>query len=372
MNDNATQMIDVGAKANTQREAVAAGFIRMQSATLEMVRTSTLPKGNAVEVARVAAILAAKNTPQLIPLCHPLLISHASCEFDFSADGVAVQTRVRCAGQTGVEMEALAACAAALLSIYDMTKGVDDTLEISNLRLLEKRGGKSGDFVRRAAEGESNKTKMVQLAGARLTPGTGFAEYSCCGGENVMSQRLSGKRVAILATDGFEQSELASPKKALEEAGATVQIVAPHDGSIKGWKDKDWGDEFPVDVQLSEAKPQEYDALMLPGGVMNPDKLRQDKDAVAFVQAFFEAGKPVAAICHGPQTLIEAGVVDGRTMTSYPSVKTDLINAGAHWVDQEVVVDHGLVTSRKPADLDAFNAKMIEEIGEGQHAQQHA
>ena len=148
MNDNQTQMIDVGGKSVTSREAVAEGFISMQTATLEMVRTSTLPKGNAMEVARVAAIMAAKNTPQIIPLCHPLLISHASCEFEFSTDQIRVQTRVRCAGQTGVEMEALAACAAALLSIYDMTKGVDETLEISSIRLLEKRGGKSGDFLR--------------------------------------------------------------------------------------------------------------------------------------------------------------------------------------------------------------------------------
>ena len=144
-------MIDVGGKSVTSREAVAEGFISMQNATLEMVRGSTLPKGNAIEVARVAAIMAAKNTPQIIPLCHPLLISHASCEFEFSKDNIRVQTRVRCAGQTGVEMEALAACATALLSIYDMTKGVDDTLEILNIRLLEKRGGKSGDFLR--AEG---------------------------------------------------------------------------------------------------------------------------------------------------------------------------------------------------------------------------
>jgi cyclic pyranopterin phosphate synthase len=145
-----TQMIDVGDKPSTLREAVAEGFIAMQNATLEMVRASTLPKGNALEVARVAAILAAKNTPQIIPLCHPLQISHASCEFEFLQDRIRVQTRVRCAGQTGVEMEALTACAAALLSIYDMTKGVDGTLEISAIRLLEKRGGKSGEFLRRA------------------------------------------------------------------------------------------------------------------------------------------------------------------------------------------------------------------------------
>jgi len=187
-----------------------------------------------------------------------------------------------------------------------------------------------------------------------------------------MSQQLNGKKVAILATDGFEQSELAQPKKALEAAGATTHIVSPESGSIKGWKDQNWGDEFRVDVKLSDANAADYNALVLPGGVMNPDKLRLEKDAVAFVKAFFEAGKPVAAICHGPQILIEADVVDGRKMTSYPSLKTDLINAGADWVDEEVVCDQGLVTSRKPADLDAFNAKLIEEVGEGKHDGQHA
>jgi cyclic pyranopterin phosphate synthase len=145
-----THMIDVGAKPETSREAVAEGFIAMQSATVAMVRGSTLPKGNALETSRVAAILAAKNTPQIIPLCHPLLITHASCEFEFAADSIRVQARVRCTGRTGVEMEALTACVAALLTIYDMTKGVDDSLEISNIRLLEKRGGKSGEFLHSA------------------------------------------------------------------------------------------------------------------------------------------------------------------------------------------------------------------------------
>lgn len=145
--DNQTQMIDVGHKASTQREAVAEGFITMQSTTVEAVRRSTLPKGNAQEVARVAAILAAKNTPQIIPLCHPLQLSHISCEFEFGEKRIRAQTRAACTGQTGVEMEALAACTAALLTIYDMTKGVDETLEISHIRLLEKRGGKSGDWV---------------------------------------------------------------------------------------------------------------------------------------------------------------------------------------------------------------------------------
>lgn len=148
MNDNQTQMIDVGNKAVTQREAIAEGFINMLPGTVEMVRTSTLPKGNAQEVARVGAIMAAKNTPQIVPLCHPLTISHVSCEYEFSKNSIRVQTKVRCAGQTGVEMEALTACSVALLTIYDMTKGVDETLEISQIRLLEKRGGKSGDFIR--------------------------------------------------------------------------------------------------------------------------------------------------------------------------------------------------------------------------------
>lgn len=150
MDENTTQMIDVGDKPSSAREAVAEGFIALQQTTLEAVRASTLPKGNAIEVARVAAIMAAKNTPQIIPLCHPLMLSHVSCEFEFLTDLIRVQTRVRCTGQTGVEMEALAACAAALLSIYDMTKGVDDTLEISQLRLLEKRGGRTGEFKRAA------------------------------------------------------------------------------------------------------------------------------------------------------------------------------------------------------------------------------
>lgn len=182
-----------------------------------------------------------------------------------------------------------------------------------------------------------------------------------------MMSRLQGKTVAILATDGFEQSELVEPKRALEEAGAQVHIVAPEPGSIKGWKEKNWGDEFPVDFTLDEAKPRDYDALVLPGGVINPDKLRINDKAIAFIRSFFNSGKPVAAICHGPWTLIEAGVVKGRKMTSWKSLKTDLSNAGAHWVDEEVVVDNGLVTSRSPADLPAFNSKMIEEIGEGEH-----
>jgi protease I len=178
---------------------------------------------------------------------------------------------------------------------------------------------------------------------------------------------LNNRRVAILTEEGFEQVELTSPKEALEAAGAQVDVISPKSGKIKAWDMKDWGIEIEVDKELSQVSPDDYDALMLPGGVMNPDKLRQNKEAVAFASAFLDEGKPVAAICHGPQLLIETGLVGGRNMTSYPSLQTDLKNAGAHWIDQEVVVDNGLVTSRTPKDLDAFNSKMIEEIGEGQH-----
>ncbi len=181
---------------------------------------------------------------------------------------------------------------------------------------------------------------------------------------------LNGKRVAILATQGFEQSELMEPKKALEEAGARPEIVSPGGETIRGWKEQDWGETVRVDVPLEQARPGDYDALVLPGGVMNPDKLRQDEKAVAFVRAFFQAGKPVAAICHGPWMLVEADVVRGRRVTSWPSLKTDLRNAGAEWSDEQVVVDNGLVTSRKPADLPAFNRKLIEEIREGAHREQ--
>jgi len=184
-----------------------------------------------------------------------------------------------------------------------------------------------------------------------------------------MTGQLNGKKVAILVADGFEQVELTEPKKALEAAGAQAQIVAPAEGKVKGWNHTQWGEEFPVDVPLGRANPGDYDALLLPGGVMNPDKLRRNARALQFVKAFFDSGKPVAAICHGPWTLIDAGVVEGRTVTSYESIQTDLKNAGARWVDQEVVVDQGLVTSRKPDDLPAFNRKMIEEFAEGRHAQ---
>lgn len=183
-----------------------------------------------------------------------------------------------------------------------------------------------------------------------------------------MANELQGKKVAILVAHGFEQSELASPKEALEKAGAKALIVSPEEGEVKGWQHTDWGDAFPVDVPLNSANADDFDALVLPGGVMNPDTLRGNEWALQFVRAFFEAGKPVAAICHGPWTLIDAGVVKGRKLTSYASIQTDLKNAGANWVDEEVVVDNGLVTSRQPSDLPAFNRKMVEEIGEGIHA----
>ena len=182
--------------------------------------------------------------------------------------------------------------------------------------------------------------------------------------------KLDGVRVAVLATDGFEQSELFEPKKALEEAGATVRIVSLKSGEIKGWNHTNWGASIDVDLTVDEANADDFDALQLPGGVMNPDKLRMNEQAVNFIKAFFDAGKPVGAICHAPWTLIEAGVVRGRTVTSWASLRTDLENAGAKWVDQEVVTDNGLVTSRKPDDIPAFNEKIIEEFAEGVHRRQ--
>ncbi len=176
---------------------------------------------------------------------------------------------------------------------------------------------------------------------------------------------LNGVKVAILVAEGFEQAELAEPKKALDAAGAETSIVSPAKGQVQAWKHFDKGDKFTVDVALDDADAREFDALLLPGGVANPDQLRTLPRAVAFVRAFFDKGKPVAAICHGPWTLIEADVVSGRTITSWPSLKTDLKNAGAHWVDREVVVDEGLISSRKPADIPAFNRHMLEEFAKG-------
>lgn len=175
-------------------------------------------------------------------------------------------------------------------------------------------------------------------------------------------EQLKNARVAILTEEGFEQEELTSPKEALEKAGVKVEIVSPKDGKIKAWNHMDWGIEINVDKNVSEAKVADYDALVMPGGVLNPDKLRRNEQAVAFAKEFLESGKPVAAICHGPQTLIETGLLDGRTMTSYPSVKTDLINAGVNWVDKEVVHEGNLISSRKPADLNAFNKEIMQAL----------
>jgi protease I len=177
-----------------------------------------------------------------------------------------------------------------------------------------------------------------------------------------MAQNLAGNTIATVATDGFEQSELTEPRRALQEAGATVHVIAPHSGTIQGMQHHDKGETVKVDKTLDSVKAEDYDALVLPGGVANPDFLRMDSDAVRFVRDFFTVGKPVAAICHGPWTLVEAGVVDGRTMTSWPSLRTDLANAGATWVDEQVYVDGKLVTSRKPDDLPAFCDKLLEQI----------
>ena len=173
------------------------------------------------------------------------------------------------------------------------------------------------------------------------------------------SDNLNGLKVAILVTDGFEQVEMTEPRKALDEAGAETQIVSPKDSQVKAWNFTEWGDTFSVDTPLGSTRPDNYDALLLPGGVINPDTLRALPEAVAFAKAFFDAGKPVASICHGPWTIIEAGAAHGRRLTSWPSLQTDLKNAGADWVDQEAVVDQGLVTSRKPDDIPAFNAEVI-------------
>lgn len=185
-----------------------------------------------------------------------------------------------------------------------------------------------------------------------------------------MPQDLTGKRVAILVADGFEQIEMTEPREALDQAGAQTLLVSPADSQVKGWNHTDWGDSFDVDQPLQQADAEDFDALLIPGGVMSPDRLRMQPKAVDFVRAFFEAGKPVAAICHAPWMLAEADVLHGRNVTSYPSIKTDLKNAGANWIDQESVTDQGLVTSRSPSDIPAFNRAMIEEFAEGQHAGQ--
>jgi len=183
---------------------------------------------------------------------------------------------------------------------------------------------------------------------------------------------LKGKKVAILSDSGFEELELTSPKKALEEAGAVVEIVSAQKDTIRGWNHDHWSIELNVDINIDDAKTENYDALMIPGGVINSDQMRLHTNYIQFAEEFLEAGKPVAAICHGPQLLIETGMISGREMTSFPSIKTDLINAGATWQDKEVVTDNGLITSRSPKDLEAFNKKMIEEIAEGKQASKAA
>ena len=185
-----------------------------------------------------------------------------------------------------------------------------------------------------------------------------------------MARKLEGKKVAILVADGFEQVEMTKPREALDEAGAETKIVSLKSGKIQGMHHAEKGDKFDVDLTVDQAQPEDFDALMIPGGLMNPDALRASDDALEFTRHFFEAGKPAAAICHGPWVLIDAGVVRGRTLTSWPNIQTDVKNAGGKWVNEEVVVDNGLVTSRKPDDIPAFNRKMIEEFCEGKHAPQ--
>jgi protease I len=185
-----------------------------------------------------------------------------------------------------------------------------------------------------------------------------------------MANELQGKKIAFLATHGVEQIELTEPWKAVEQAGGEPELVSLESGEIQAFNHLDHGDTFPVDREVAQAQAGDYDALVLPGGVANPDFLRMDENAVSFVEEFFQQGKPVGVICHGPWTIVEAGVVKGRTITSWPSLQTDILNAGGNWVDEEVVVDAGLVSSRKPDDLPAFCAKIVEEFAEGEHPEQ--
>ena len=187
-----------------------------------------------------------------------------------------------------------------------------------------------------------------------------------------MAAALSGKRILILATNGFEQSELEVPRDRLKAAGAQVDVVSPEEGEIKGWDKKDWGRPVKVDRKLKEASAADYDAIVLPGGQINPDLLRVNKDALKLIKAFYDAGKTVAAVCHAPWLLVETGIAKGKKMTSYPSIKTDVMNAGASWEDSEVVTDNGVITSRNPGDLEAFAKKIIEEVREGKHQRKAA
>jgi protease I len=202
---------------------------------------------------------------------------------------------------------------------------------------------------------------------------TGGGRYGTrLGNRKEQAMDISGKKVAILATHGFEQSELEVPLKKLKEAGARVEVVSPEAGEIKGWEKKDWGRPVKVDRALDEAKADNYDAIVLPGGQINPDLLRVNDSALKFIKAFYDQSKVIAAICHGPWLLIETGIAKGRRATSYKSIKTDMMNAGAKWEDSEVVVDQGIVTSRHPGDLEAFSRKVIEEIAEGRHRRRAA
>jgi protease I len=212
----------------------------------------------------------------------------------------------------------------------------------------------------------------MMAAGGRILHAAGGAARRVAALEESKMANLEGMKVAILVTDGFEQVELVEPRQALDEAGADTRVVSPKDQRVRGWNFTDWGDEVAVDVPLDQARPQDFDAFLLPGGVMIPDTLRMLPDAVAFVQAFFDAGKPVASICHGPWTVIEAGAARGRRVTSWPSLKTDLRNAGAEWVDQEAVTDRGLATSRKPEDIPVFNRATIELFSQAHQLAQHA